>query len=388
MLFDKFVKETRSWWSTYFQAVSKAQREGNLDSRGKKIFFPNILLLTKCSGYYVAELIGATERFEPLSVKRHEEKSIYRYLSQFDDSTPDPLFHLNAACHGMQFLCLAHDADYDGIKNRFPQIELYGSKLNRVGGHGSTIAFGDNFVSCMIENCILINRKDSIFRCKSILSACIVKNGINRTQLLELFTNTTRGNQVKGVHTVGDAEHRLVVGGQLQSMFLFPNLRETTIGEFIKLHPEIVKNAFKTDHFEYEPYLDWLEHDGTCTDAAINPDLLVKRNDGYYDIYDLKTALLDKQSVTKASRKRRRFIDYVEEGISQLANYREYFEYPKNVALAKQKYGIEVKDPRLVLVVGSWENVDIDKVNQACRKYQNVDVIDYDTVCQMFIGAS
>lgn len=390
MLFDKFIEETRSWWSAYFQAIMKAKREGNLDSGDNKVLYPNILLVTNCSGYYVAELIGATERFESLSVKRHEEKSIYRYLSQFDDSDPDPLFLLEGARHGMRFLCLAHNADFVGIKNRFPQIELYeyGSVRTRFGGHGSTIAFGQNFVSCMIENCILINRKESITRCKSILSACIVKSSISKAQLLELFTNTLRDNQVKGVHTVSDAEHRLVVGGQLQSMFLFPGLRETTIGEFIKLHPEVVNKAFKTDHFEYEPYLEWLEHDGTCTDTAINPDLLVKRGDGYYDIYDLKTALLDKKSVTKAGRNRRRFIDYVEEGISQLANYREYFKYPRNAALAKQKYGIEVNDPMLILVVGSWENVDVDEVNQACRKYRNVDVIDYDTVCQMFIGTT
>lgn len=388
MVFDKFVEETRAWWSAYLRAVSSAQRTGNLDTKGVKVLYPNILLVTKCSGYYVAELIGATENFHGLTVKRHEERSIYRYMSQFDDSQPDPLLRLDGSCNGFRFLCLAHDADFNAIKSRFPHIELYESKLNRVGGHGSTIAFVDNFVSCMIENCVLVNRKENVFRCKSILSAYIIKSGASRTQLLELFTNTTRDNDVKGVHTVEEQERRLLIGGQLQSMVLFPNLRETTIGEFIKLHPEVIKAAFKTTHFEYEPYLEWLEHDGTCTDTAINPDLLVKRNDGYYDIYDLKTAVLDRKNLTKASRSRRRFIDYVEEGISQLANYREYFEYPRNAESAKAKYGIEVRDPRLVLVVGSWENIDVDEVNQACRKYHNVHVIDYDTVCQMFIGAS
>lgn len=388
MLFERFVEESRAWWSAYLQAVSRAQRAGNIVTNGAKVLYPNILLVTRCSGYYVAELIGATEKFHGLSVKRHEEKSIYRYLSQFDDTEPDPLCHLDSSVVGFRFLCLAHGADFDAIKNRFPHIELYELKLNRVGGHGSIFAFGKNFVSCIIENSVLVNRKENVFRCKSILSAWIVKSGIDKTELLELFESTTQGNEVKGVHhSVGEHEHRLVVSGQLQSMVLFPNLRETTIGEFIRLHPEVVRAAFKTEHFEYEPYLDWLEHDGTCIDTAINPDLLVKRSDGYYDIYDLKTAVLDKKSLTKASRSRRRFIDYVEEGISQLANYREYFEFTRNAEHAKNKYGIEVKDPLLVLVVGSWENVDVDEVNQACRKYHNVQVIDYDTVCQMFIGA-
>lgn len=387
MLFDKFVDETRLWWSAYFREILRAQLEGKLDSNGGKIFYPNILLATNCSGYYVAEFIGASEKFDHLSVKIHKEKSIYRYLSQFDDRKPDAIFNFDGANNGMRFLCLAQDADFDAIKDRFPQIEFYASKLNRVGGHGSTLDFGDNFVSCMIENCILVNRSENIYRCKSILSACIVKSTVDKTQLIDLFASTTHTNEAKGIHTARDADARLVVGEQLQSMFLFPNLRETTVGEFIMRHPDVVKKAFKTNHFEYEPYLEWLEHDGTCEDYAINPDLLVQREDGFYDIYDLKTALLERRSITKASRNRRRFIDYVEEGISQLANYREYFKYPENAALAKRKYGIEVNDPKLVLIVGSWENVDADEVNQACRKYKNVSVVDYDTLCHMFLGA-
>ncbi len=388
MLFDKFTEKTRDWWLKYLQMIEKHQLAGNLETEGGKILYPNILLLTRCPGYYVAELIGATEKFNGLTLKRHEEHSIYRYMSQFDDSQPDPLFEFNGIGTGLRFLSLAHDADYDATRIRFPHIDLYKSKINRVGGHGSTIAFGESFISCGIENCVLINRKENIFRCKSILAAYIVKSGITEAQLLDLFINTTRDNQVKGVHTVTDKDHRLIVGGQLQSMILCPNLRETTIGEFVKLHPEVIKSAFKTEHFEYEPYLEWLEHDGTCTDKAINPDLLIKRSDGYYDIYDLKTAALEKKSLTKATRSRRRFIDYVEEGISQLANYREYFTYQKNADFAKNKYGIEVKDPNLFLVVGSWENVQFDEVNQACRKYNNVQIIDYDTMCQMFIGTS
>ena len=386
MLFEKFVSETRAWWTEYLYKISSEQKAGNINSNGRTLLFPNILLVTKCSGYYVAELVGANEAFNGFNIKKHEEKSIYRYLSQFDDSQPDPLLSIDGANSQLRFLCLAHDADFEMIKTRFPHIEFYESRLNRVGGHGSTIAFTEYFVSCAIENSILVNRKENIFRCKSILSIYIFKNNITNQQLLNLFENTVKNGAVKGVHTVDHSQQRTLIGGQLQSMVLFPNLRETTIGEFIKLHPEIIKAAFKTVHFEYEPYLAWIEHDGTCEDVAINPDLLIKRSDGFYDIYDLKTAALDKKKLTKASRSRRRFIDYVEEGISQLANYREYFNFPKNAAHAKEKYGIEINDPRLVLVVGSWENINIDEVNQACRRYRNVEVIDYDTICQMYIG--
>jgi hypothetical protein len=205
-------------------------------------------------------------------------------------------------------------------------------------------------------------------------------------RLWELYENAIRGNIARAIYTVQGSEEELLVAGQMQSMYLFPGLHETTIGEFMNQHPEVIKRVFNAMNFEYEPYLEWKEHDGTVQDAAINPDLMIQRKDGYYDIYDLKTALLQKKKITKGERRRRRFIDYVEEGVSQLANYREYFCYEQNASHAKEKYGIEVKDPNLVLVVGSYENSDPDQVIQACRKYNNVHIVDYDTLCKAYIG--
>ncbi|WP_082954482.1 Shedu anti-phage system protein SduA domain-containing protein [Acidihalobacter prosperus] len=389
MIFETFVTETKSIWVQYLAYVSTMQANGNLDSNGGSVLYPNILLVTNCSGFYVAELVGVTKIFNGLTVKRHKEKSIYRYLSQFDDSEPDPLVHMDGSNHGFRFLCLAQKADFKALEKRFPTIELYGSKLNRTGGKGSVFSFGENFESCLIENSILVNRLGHLYRCKNILAAYIFKSTVTKPKLVEFFKKGLEEKEVKGVHTIqGKPEEQLIVAGQLQSMYLLPGLHETTIGEFLKLHPEIIKSAFKTEHFEYEPYLQWLEHDGTCEDVAINPDLLVRRPDGYYDIYDLKTAALAKKNVTKGGRKRRRFIDYVEEGVAQLVNYEEYFTYPKNAKHAKEKYGIEVKEPKLVLVVGSWENSSPEEVKQAQRRYHNIEIIDYDTFCHLFIGAS
>jgi hypothetical protein len=387
MLFDKFVRETVSWWNRYLAWIADQQKRGNLDSKGGTVLFPNILLVIEVRGFLIAELIGARKEFTKLTVKRHKEKSIYRYLSQFDDDVPDPLIHLNAAHNGFRFICLAQEADFEIVKKRFPFIDLFPAKLNRVGGKGSVFSFGENFSSCFVENSVLINRRENIYRCKNILELFIVNKSITKKELVSLFEYATKENEVKGVHTVSKGkEESLIVGGHLQSMYLFPGLGETTIGEFIQSHPETVKTAFKTSHFEYEPYLEWLEHDGTVDDEAINPDLLVKRDDGFYDIYDLKTAALEKTNIVKGKRKRRRFIDYVEEGVAQLANYREYFKYPKNRELAKDKYGIEIDNPKLVLIVGNWENTDLTEIDQACRRYHDINIVDFDTFAHLFLG--
>ncbi len=389
MFFDKFVKTTVSWWDSYLRNVADNKKKGTLiGSKDCEILFPNILLVTHVKGFLIAELIGARKEFEGLKVIIHKENSIYRYLSQFDDEEPIPLINLNSKCLGLRFLCLAQEVDFQELKKRFPFVELYSNKLVRARGKGSVVSFGNDFSSCCIENSVLVNRCNNTFRCKNILELLIVKRSTSKNELIELFEYTTKGNVAKGVHSVlMGREESLIVAGQLQNMYLFPHLRETTLGEFINSHPEVVKKAFKTTHFEYEPYLDWLEHDGTVEDKVINPDLLVKREDGFYDIYDLKTAVLTRSSIVKGGRKRRRFIDYVEEGVAQLANYREYFEYPKNRELAKKKYGIEVNEPKLVLIVGNWENTDITEIKEACRRYKDVNIIDYDTFTHLFIGA-
>jgi ABC-type antimicrobial peptide transport system permease subunit len=53
----------------------------------------------------------------------------------------------------------------------------------------------------------------------------------------------------------------------------------------------------------------------------------------------------------------------IEEGVAQLANYAEYFTYSQNAAHAKDKYGLSVENPKLVLVVGSWENSSPEEVD-------------------------
>jgi hypothetical protein len=388
MLFENFVKETRLWWNRYLKFIYEQQQKGNLDLRGDIVLYPNILLATKTKGLFVAELIGARKTFTFLKLIQHKEASIYRYLSQFDDSEPDPLIKLDAACISFRFLCLAQGADFEVVKDRFPFVELFPCKLNRVGGRGSVFSFGPNFSSCSVENSILVNRRENLFRCKNILALFIVKSSISRKELFELFELLRIAGEVKGVHIVPSSrEESLIIGGHLQSMYLFPGLKETTIGEFINTHPEVVREAFKTSHFLYEPYLEWLEHDGTVEDQAINPDLIVKRPDGLYDIYDLKTALLEKKSIVKGPRKRRRFIDYVEEGAAQLANYREYFRYPKNRQLAKDKYGIEILNPKLILVTGNWDNASLKEIDESCRRYNEIIVLDFDTLAHLFIGA-
>jgi len=366
--FDLFVRTGEEWWNNYLARIRRAQQEGRLDSDGSHILFPGIMLATDCGDYYILELIGATKDFARLKVKKHRECSIYRYFNQFEAGEPLPPFIIPTENNHFGGLSLARTRDMESLLPRFPFLRLYATTLDMSSGKGSVFKFENFSRSLSIEHCVIINAKNNLYRCKSILICMVAHKSIGIRRFKELYENAIRGNVAHAIYTVQGNEEELLVAGQMQSMYLFPGLHETTIGEFMNQHPEVIKKVFDTMNFAYEPYLEWKEHDGTVQDTAINPDLMIQRKDGYYDIYDLKTALLHKRKITKGERRRRRFIDYVEEGVSQLANYREYFRYKQNASHAKEKYGIEVKDPNLVLVVGSYENSYPDQIIQACRK--------------------
>lgn len=386
MKFGEFKRAGEAWWNHYLSGIRRAQEEHRLESDGSHVLFPSIMLTIDCGDYYILELIGATKGFTALKVKSHRERSIYRYFNQFEAKDPTPPFFIPSENNHFSGLSIARIRDVDALLSRFPHLRLYSTILDMSSGEGSVFKFEDKSKSLSLEHCVIVNTKDNFYRCKSILFSVVVSSRITKYQLEKLFENVTRGNMAHGIYTAQGNEEELLVSGQMQNMYLFPGLHETTIGEFMRQHPEVIKKAFDAIDFKYEPYLEWKEHDGSVHDIAINPDLMIQRKDCYYDIYDLKTALLEKKKITKGERRRRRFIDYVEEGVSQLANYREYFDYTLNANHAREKYGIEVRDPKLVLVVGSYDNSDSDEISQACRKYNNVHVIDYDTLCQMFTG--
>jgi hypothetical protein len=257
------------------------------------------MLATDCGDYYILELIGATKEFARLKVKNHSERSIYKYFNQFEADEPTPPFFIPSENNHFSSLSLVRTSEIESLMLRFPYLRLYATTLDISSGKGSVFKFESDSRSLSLEHCVIINAKDDLCRCKSVLFCAVAHKSIGLARLEGLFMNATRGDVAHAIYTVQGNEEELLVAGQMQSMYLFPGLHETTIGEFMNQHPEVIKKAFDAIDFEYEPYLEWKEHDGTVQDTAINPDLMIQRRDGYYDIYDLKTALLHKKKITK-----------------------------------------------------------------------------------------
>jgi hypothetical protein len=77
----------------------------------------------------------------------------------------------------------------------------------------------------------------------------------------------------------------------------------------------------------------------------------------------------------------------VRDGLEQLAQYEEYFQSPENRAFAQAKYGIEVSDPRKLLVIGSQDTVDPSEFEGAAGSTGSFEIVDYDSILRLYLAA-
>jgi hypothetical protein len=393
MKLEEFSSICHKFWDGYFQWVQEGIYRGRVVSHGGTLLFPKLLLCTQTRNHLIVELVGADTHYHGLILKEHRQQNIEEYLSQFpDEGHEGAAFHFNTEGNRIEGGCISHEINFDEAISRFPALQLRQTRITRTGSNECLFSFGPQFRNTSIANCVLLHTNGTFLRSKHIIEMLIVAKNYSahdlESTLHKLVNNSSfNGPTIKGVTTCAPGfEHDYLLVAQLQNLILTPHLRETTIGEFINQHPNLIYQAFQTEHFEYEPYLEWIETEEGNLDKAINPDLLFKSPRGTYDVLDLKTALLDKHKITRGERNRRRFIDAVNEGIAQLTNYAEYFKFEKNRNHAFEKYGISVHEPHLYLIVGYYDNSSRKEVEEALRPYNNITVLDYDSMIQMFLA--
>ncbi len=392
MQFKEFIQVNLQIWNKYFNFLSQSITKGRLQLGKGMLLFPNIILFTETEDHFLFELFGVERNFNGLKTKIHKMSSTLTYLYQFDSGQEGPTFHLNGRNTGFKNLWISREVDSEYLKKRFGFQDKWLTQLHFEGGRGALLSFGKEFKSCFIDNCIIVNRFEEIYRVKHVLHMIIIKKKQTKQDYLDellerLKVRLKTTDDLFGVHFCeSELDESYVLASQFANIFLLPGLRETTIGEFLKNNPIFIKKAFSCKGFLYEPEFRWIEGNPDNTEKSIKPDLMLERTDGYFDICDLKTASLDRLRITKGGRSRRRFIDYVEEGISQLANYEEYFKFEKNKGFAKANHNIKVIEPNLFLIVGSYENTTKEEIKEAARRLKpNFKVIDYDTLNALFL---
>ncbi|CAH0289527.1 Shedu anti-phage system protein SduA domain-containing protein [Peribacillus frigoritolerans] len=405
MQFNEFIKLNEQIWHEYFSRIFTGFLKKQLTLQdGGKILFPNIILFTQTDDHYIVELLGANRGYSGLTTKKHKEKSTQKYLYQFDyqeeSGYEGSMFRFESSDNkvirgmsGMDGFLLSKSIDKNKLNQRFGFRDHWPTQLVRANEeNGPLITFSENFPGCYFNNCVLVNRLNDLYRVKDIVHMTIInkkyskefyKEDLNKN-LNEAFF---QGSLIGVKYCKEEKIEHFVLSSQFVNTFLIPNIRETTIGEFLSKNPSFIQKALSCKQFLYEKELEWVEGNPNLEEKFINPDILIEREDGYFNICDLKLPKLDRKNLTKGKHKRRRFVDDVQEGIAQLANYEEYFHFDKNKEFAKSKYNVEVQSPELILIVGNYENLRAEEVREAARSVKsNYRIIDYDTLNALFLN--
>lgn len=394
MEFDQFCQTHIEVWHKHFKRLYTSIHKKEVNLQTGLLLYPTMVLYTETEDHYLAELFGAVTKYNNIIPRRHVESSTARYLYQYAALEENPMFIMNARNNSFKFLLLSRDIDKSRVKERFglDLSDMYPSQLSMTKEGGSLIAFGPEFQSCYLDNCLLVNTYQQIYRMKSILNLTVISKTMSLPDFIQDMQYyhswpVQNTGELHGVYYIPTSSAwAYIMSGQFANLFLVPGLREPNIGQFIHRNPNFIKYALDCVDFLYEQPLEWKEGNSNLDEKYIQPDLLLKLANDNWDICDLKKPLLERARIVKGQHSRRRFIDYVEEGIAQLANYEDYFKFKKNADYARNKYRVSVSNPKLILIIGNYENVEPSEIKEAERMLKpNYAIIDYDSLNTSFL---
>jgi len=398
--FDDFKKTTRKIIDAHFAEVKRLISKGIMGAGEGSIFlFPSTLLYTKTETHHVFELIGAMRKLDPLQVKERNATSLNQVVNNFPPKS-DSFYVLGtenaeptnlAMCWKGQSLLGAFP---DGsLEARFPGVKVFDShpKIVSFSVEPNLLAIdAEKIRRIVLDNCMLTSRVEKLIRPKFVnflYAASIDADVAEITEDLACLT-PVHGQPVSGVQAanIGQAEAARAAAG-FATLYL-QGVRETTVTAFLEKHSEIIEKVYDADKVFYQPELEWREGNPDPTEFSIQPDVLLRTRSGEWKIVEFKLPLLDKRSLTAGDHARRRLTLSVADGVHQLANYEEYFGFPKNLMAAQELLGEAPSIPSLDLVVGSYENFDAEEVRQATRLQRHFDIIDYDTLMRLYLAAT
>lgn len=349
-----------------------------------------MLIITTLPDHFAVELVGARRTNRELKVVQRKLEDPSLYFGQF--TYPADMEPIVAGMSGLAHLALITSDAQKELERRFPGIvDLYPAKIKNVGKNvGPAIAFPAGEQYLRVEDVLLGNALNGMVRIRHIRFAAVVPKDTSteeyRDYLAKQFPTEHNSEWVTVQLIPGSKAETTLRAAQFANIYLMNQLHETSIGSFIDQHREILLSALEAQGLISEPYLPWIiPSTDPDDDEAINPDLFLQRADGFWDVYDLKLALLNRKSLTTGKRRERKFIDSVEKGIAQLAHYRDYLSIPEHAALAKEKYNVTFSSPHFTLVVGNYENVDAKKIAEARRRFPDLELIDYDSLLQLYL---
>ena len=395
----EFIDITKKLFDDWLNVLNQniANRKMNISG---EYSFANLLRIAESPTQYICELCGSkyykpgqTIEVEILG-KMEKVSSTTSFFCINASGEDNQKAVINVSGDGCTFsnLLIATKGDLKLIKEKI-SLPIIPTTIKCVDAE-IPIFINPNLNSLLFNDIELLETDEFRINYRLIRCAIVLNKTASKEELIELFEGTiTRqisilnmANQLIGLNTINSSTENFAA-----QLFSLSNqsIREPLIDRFIQKHTEEFAVALGYKKALSQKELKWIERK-PAEPYISKPDYLLERSDGYCDILDLKTGAVKFKSITKSKesgisgRARMRFVDYAAELIAQLKDYESYFGYDKNKEFAYGKYGIKISKPRLIGVIGNYNNFDRAEVERALNPYkEDIILLSYCDIANM-----
>lgn len=180
------------------------------------------------------------------------------------------------------------------LERRFPGVaKLFATTLVAPNPSGSVLVTIELKTSNLwLENLMLATEFEGMVRIRHIRLGMVISKSDTEAQYSDYLSERfvlEDGSSPHGVTMLSRGENENVfLGAQFANAVFMDKLHETSLGSFLTDHEDILKAGLDAQQIIGEPSVEWQAPSPDPDEKAINPDLFVQRNDGTWDIFDLK----------------------------------------------------------------------------------------------------
>lgn len=377
MNFEEFTDVCRHFFQDWLNWLHQNFQNGNMKITGT-YSFANIVQIAQSPTHFIVELQGAKKYYPNQKInleilkKSREVASTTSYFTSGDEITdttkPTVDFGVEKSSWSGGYIANNFDADLFAKKFGFATphtgLHIFDAEIPiQIRPEANFIAF---------NNIDFIRSTGPRIWFRTVVSAFVIQKSVSRKAfinwLLEECNSNLRNRWAVGM-TVGVDSSTQQFAKQLLSLSN-QNVKEASLDKFIQKHAEHFASVLDYKQLLSQKTLKWIDRQD-FDPVESRPDYLMERDDGYFDILDLKTGCTKLQSLTKGGQARIRFTDYVDELIAQLVTYERYFDSQENREWAYRELGIRTKDITLIGVVGNQNNLVRNEVDVVLQRYKN-----------------
>lgn len=398
-----FVSRCERYCRNYFDSVQVALARGgqlmDVDGRPVQPMYPTMLIIFETPTHFAAELVGAAVEFKlGLKVVQRRLPSIQSYLGHFpaDNSTSLLRFSDSGGANELSHLAVMCARDSAVFEARYPELgDLHESTLIYSGQLFDDQAFHafdlpSSFQDLWLNDVLTVSNWHSQVRARYFQASWIIERSASSSELKRRLEERHPVLSDTSLLAPSAASGRgpLLAAANFSSLASVDKIGETTITAFLDQNEDLLLTALGGASLIAQPLLPWIEGNPDPEEEAIQPDFLLVDRFGTVHLCEVKLPLLSRTTLTTGGHRRRRFASAVTDGIAQLFNYLDYLQRDAHQRLLRDRYGVSVSEPRLILLVGSAENYDTQEVAEAQRMHKKFELLDYDTIRALYLAAS